>query len=104
VENTSDTSLAGLAPGLISLIWLAVIALLWASRGSGPQQLAVTIVASYLLAWSLVFIVSRTGRSELRVRFLLVTASLGLVVAICEVAALIGLIDYRRVFPPRSLV
>jgi hypothetical protein len=90
------------APGLISLIWLAVIALLWSSPGSGPQQLAVTIVVSYLLAWSLVFIVSRTGRSELRVRFLLTTASLGIVVATCEVAALIGLIDYRRVFQTTS--
>jgi hypothetical protein len=90
------------APGLISLIWLAVIALLWAWRGSEPQQLAVTIVVSYLLAWSLVFIVSRTGRSELSVRFLLMTASLGLVVATCEVAALIGLIDYRRVFQTAS--
>lgn len=84
--------------GVVTVTWLVAIALLWVWRTPGFWQLAITIVTSYLLAWSLVFIVSRTARFELGIRFLLTTASLGLIVMACEATALSGLVDYRVVF------
>ncbi len=89
--------------GLMTLTWLGAIALLWAWRAAGLWQLAITIVVSYLLVWSLVYIVSRKPHSELRIQFLLTTASFGLIVIVGEVTAWSGLIDYRVAFHTPNL-
>lgn len=84
--------------GLVALTWLVGIVLLWSAWPAGIRQLATSAVASYLLAWSLVFIVSRQPRSVTTARFLLMSVALGLVVFVGELTSWIGLIDYRAVF------
>ena len=87
----------------MTLAWLAGVGLLWLEWPAGIQQLGTAGVVSYLLAWSLVFfIVFRKSLFPLAVRFLVLTASLGLVVIACEVSAWSGLVDYRWVFRTHS--
>jgi hypothetical protein len=67
-----------------------------AALGSARHVLAV-VGASYLLLWGVVFLLSRASPIETWRRFGLMSASVTLMIALLEIPALAGLVDYRGV-------
>jgi hypothetical protein len=82
--------------------WLGALALALragaTAYGVNPEQLLGLVVASYLAAWGLVFFLSRRGRAGDAARFAACTGSIVLALALLEVPAALGLVDYRTVF------
>ncbi len=87
---------------VFSLGWLGVLAMALrlgaTAHGINPEQLLSLLVSSYMGAWGLVFFLSRQGRVGDAARFLACTGSILLVVALVEVPAALGWVDYRSVF------
>ncbi len=84
-----------LSSGLI-LIWI------WEIRGA--RHVAANLLGSYLLVWLIALLLSSRRPGELHLRFVLVTASIGLVVIMLEAISLLGLVDYRMLFGVRQRI
>jgi hypothetical protein len=68
------------------------------STAADPGQLLGLLVACYLGAWGLVFVLSRQDPTANAARFLACSASVGSVVLVFEAPALAGAVDYRVQF------
>lgn len=75
-------------------VWAGAMAGLWAVTSS-PVHFAGNLVATYLLAWGLVFLLAQRPRAVLAQWFTLFTVSLGLAIGALELLALTRVIDYR---------
>ncbi|MES4786871.1 MAG: hypothetical protein C4294_14805, partial [Nitrospiraceae bacterium] len=71
---------------------------LWLTGASDIRHLADDLVAAYFISWSLLFLLSKESRDELRKRFVLVTVTLVVSIGGFEALGLFGAVDYRRVF------
>ncbi len=87
---------------LFSLGWLGALGLALrvgaTAYGVTPEQLLGLLVAGYLGIWGLIFFLSRQSRTVDAARFTAVTGSIVLAVAVFEVPAALGLVNYRSVF------
>lgn len=87
---------------LFSLAWLGALGL--AMRGGAtaygvtPEQLLSLLVTGYLGVWGLIFFLSRQGRTVDASRFGAVTGAILLAIAVFEVPAAMGLVNYRGIF------
>jgi hypothetical protein len=72
---------------------------LFATGAVTSAHLLDDLVSAYLLAWGLYGLVSTLPRAEVAKRFLTVTFSIMTCWSLLELIALMGLVDYRAVFP-----
>jgi PAS domain S-box-containing protein len=63
-----------------------------------PNDFLGFVVASYLIVWGAYSLLSPFPAHEIRVRFVLMSLSLGIALLLAEVPALFKLIDYRKIF------
>lgn len=80
----------------IAAALVTLLALGWAfTRATGPAELLLALGVAYLATWLAVAARSTVSRREWVKRFILVHVAAGLTVAILELPALAGLLDYR---------
>ena len=92
-------SLSLLAGSVILIFLLASYAVLRMVGTVEPRGLAAEFIVGYLLAWGLYALVSKVAREELQQRFMLMTVSVTVFIALIEAPAFLGFVDYRQVFP-----
>jgi hypothetical protein len=88
---------------LVGLIWIVAIACLWWTLTPMPSHLLSNLLASYLLVWGGIAIIGRRPGSEVRKRFALMTSAIGLTLAGIELPAMVGMVDYGRLFPSNQI-
>jgi hypothetical protein len=88
---------------LIGLIWVLAIACLWWTSTPMPSHLLSNVIATYLLIWGGIALISRRPSSEIRKRFALMSGAIGLTLAGLELPAIVGLFDYGRLFPSNQI-
>lgn len=76
----------------------AAYAILWLTGVSDIRHLADDLIAAYFISWSLLFLLSKESRNELRKRFVLLSVTLVVSVGGFEAVGLFGVVDYRLVF------
>ena len=93
--SPAHRSLVRIARALtLSAFLLGGLALIWVWPVAGKRQLAAAVLGSYLLFWA-VFLWFSERKSDLYVPFILVSATLGLMLALLEAAGLFGWVNYR---------
>src|SRR5262245_40796404 len=84
---------------VLVLTWLAALAFYWwVAPRNAPAHVLAGVFLSYLLLWSLAFLLSNESRTEMAQRFLLMTMSVALTVGFLEGLALTRILDFRIVF------
>jgi hypothetical protein len=85
------------------VILAAVLYLTWADTVTGPQHLAVNLLASYLIFWGLLLLFSSASRDEMCVRFALMSVSIFVAFVCLEAVGVLGFVDYRALFSLRGM-
>ena len=91
------------AKRVFTLVWFAVVILLWVFGAKGAQEnqiLAMTAIA-YLACWAPFFAVSLYSRRQKAMRFGVASAAVLLTVAVIELVVAVGWIDFRLVLGKR---
>jgi hypothetical protein len=99
----SSARLGRIVVSLVGLIWIVAIACLWWTLTPMPSHLLSNLLASYLLVWGGIALIGRRPASEVRKRFALMTAAIGLTLAGIELPAIVGMVDYGRLFPSNQI-
>jgi hypothetical protein len=93
-----DQSLGSRLSSVLALIWLAALSFYWLVDPTDVHRhLLARIWLSYLLLWSVAFLLSDESKTEMAHRFLLTSASVVLTVGLLEGLALAHIVDFRSV-------
>jgi PAS domain S-box-containing protein len=84
--------------GLTLFLFVLCYLLIARAGVSDVQHLFGFLLASYLIVWGGYSLLSPFSRDEIRVRFVLMTLSLGVALLLVEVPGWFKLIDYRKIF------
>ena len=81
----------------LSAFLVGGLALIWVWPAAGERQLAAALLGSYLLCWA-VFLWFSERKSDLYIPFVVVSATLALLLVLLEAAGQFGVADYRALF------
>lgn len=82
-----------------SLFFLGGLVGVWRPGVTTGSHLVSNLVASYFLAWGIIWSFSKLSRRELIGHFVLMTASACVAVGSLEALSFAGLVDYRKIIP-----
>lgn len=82
-----------------SLFFLGGLVGVWGPGVTTGSHLVSNLVASYFLAWGIIWSFSKLSRRELIGRFVLITGSACVAIGSLEALSFSGLVDYRRIIP-----
>jgi len=82
---------------LATPFWLVGMLIVWVPRVEQTTHLLANLAVTYLMAWSLLLLLSAQPRVTIARRFLLMTGSIVGCVALLELPVLLHMVDYRLV-------
>lgn len=98
MRKSSSRGINRIVIGLTVLIFLLGYLLVVRADVSEAKGLLSFLVASYLIIWGGYSLVSPISRHEIRIRFVLITLSLGVALFLLELPAGLQLMDYKKLF------
>src|SRR6478736_5931457 len=84
--------------GMTLLLFILGYSLIVKAGITDIRNLLSFLVASYLVVWGGYALISPIPKDEIRIRFVLMTLSLGMALLFVEIPAWLKLIDYRKTF------
>ncbi len=97
-EKEYDQYVTRVTIGLTLFLFVAIYLLMVKAGISSVRHLSTFLIASYLVLWGGYSLLSSLPGKEVRIRFILITLSLGMTLLLVESLAWTKVIDYRQVF------
>jgi hypothetical protein len=88
---------------VVAGICLAGLIALWMMIRPEPRPLTATLLGSYFLGWGTVLVLSRSARSRMIARSILMTLALVFLLGSLELLSAVGLADFRTLFRTQGL-